>query len=138
MLTKRIPSFGWSIRSYGKRFQSTQVSEVSDATSKNLNPLPSTETAAPNTHFKITLYRSAIALPKRYKATLVALGIHRRMQTVYHPHTPDIAGKILRVKELVHVENVPESSVRTKTEQRWERQPQPGFKIVRSWRDTTY
>ncbi|KAF8526221.1 hypothetical protein BU17DRAFT_33243, partial [Hysterangium stoloniferum] len=84
------------------------------------------------THFKITLYRSAIALPKRYKATLVALGIHRRMQTVYHPHTPDIAGKILRVKELVHVENVPESSVRTKTEQRRERRPQPGFKIIGS------
>lgn len=85
------------------------------------------------THYKITLFRSAIALPKRYKDTLVALGIHRRMQTVFHPHTPDIAGKILRVKELIRVENVPASAVRTKTEQRWERRPDPGFEIVGSW-----
>ncbi|KAF8589897.1 hypothetical protein K439DRAFT_1304414, partial [Ramaria rubella] len=81
------------------------------------------------THYRITLLRSAIALPKRYKATLVSLGIHRRMQTVYHPHKQDIAGKILRVKELVLVENVPASSVRTKAEQRWERQPERGFKV---------
>lgn len=88
----------------------------------------------PKTHYKITLFRSAIALPKRYKDTLVALGIHRRMQTAFHPHTPDIAGKILRVKELVHVENVPASAIRTKTEQRWERRPDSGFEIVGSWR----
>jgi hypothetical protein len=30
------------------------------------------------------------------KGTLAALGIHRRNQTVYHKHSPDIAGKILR------------------------------------------
>jgi hypothetical protein len=51
------------------------------------------------------------------------------MQTVYHPHTPDISVKILRAKELVQVENVPASSVRTKTEQRWERRAQPGLKL---------
>lgn len=89
---------------------------------------------APKTHYKITLLRSAIALPKRYKDTLVALGIHRRLQTVFHPHRPDIAGKILRVKELVLVENVPASAVRTKTEQRWERRPDPGFEAIGSWK----
>ncbi|KIJ50925.1 hypothetical protein M422DRAFT_102546, partial [Sphaerobolus stellatus SS14] len=82
------------------------------------------------THYRITLLRSAIALPKRYKATLEALGIHRRLQTVYHSHSQDIAGKILMVKELVRVENVPASAVRTKTEQRWERRPSPGFQVV--------
>lgn len=54
------------------------------------------------------------------------------MQTVYHPHTPECAGKILKVKELVEVENVPTSAVRTKTEQRQERKASRGYKVVRS------
>jgi len=52
------------------------------------------------------------------------------MQTVYHTHSPDIAGKILRVKELVQVENVPASAVRTKTEQRQERKASRGYQKV--------
>ncbi|KIJ56252.1 hypothetical protein M422DRAFT_219390, partial [Sphaerobolus stellatus SS14] len=90
------------------------------------------------TRTTITLLRSAIALPKRNKATLETLGIHRRLQTVYHRHSQDIAGKILRVKELVKVENVPASAVRTKTEQRWERRPVPGFKIVGTWNNRVW
>ncbi|KZT06145.1 uncharacterized protein LAESUDRAFT_737153 [Laetiporus sulphureus 93-53] len=86
----------------------------------------------PNTHFRITLRRSAIGLPSRIKGTLVALGLHRRMHTVYHKHCPDIAGKILAVKELVQVENVPASAVRTKTEQRRERRAPRGYSIVGS------
>lgn len=83
----------------------------------------------PNTHFKITLRRSAIALGERKKETLTALGLHRRMQTVYHEHTPEAAGKILKVKELVEVENVPVSAVRTQSEQRWERRAPRGYSI---------
>lgn len=83
----------------------------------------------PNTHFKITLRRSAIALGERKKETLTALGLHRRMQTVYHEHTPESAGKILKVKELVEVENVPASAVRTQSEQRWERRAPRGYSI---------
>ena len=86
----------------------------------------------PLTHYKITLRRSAISLPESFKATLVSLGIHRRMQTVYHPHTPECAGKILKVKELVEVENVPASAVRTKTEQRQERKASRGYEVVGS------
>ncbi|KAI5986447.1 hypothetical protein EDC04DRAFT_1544161, partial [Pisolithus marmoratus] len=57
----------------------------------------SIETAAasstePKTHFKITLRRSAIGLGEQKKETLVSLGLHRRMQTVYHPHTPEAGG----------------------------------------------
>ena len=89
-------------------------------------------TTEPLTHYKITLRRSAIALPESFKATLVSLGIHRRMQTVYHPHTLEAAGKILKVKELVEVENVPASAVRTKTEQREERKASRGYKVVGS------
>ncbi|KAF9650177.1 hypothetical protein BDM02DRAFT_3154951 [Thelephora ganbajun] len=88
--------------------------------------------AQPLTHYKITLRRSAIALPESFKATLVSLGIHRRMQTVYHPHTPECAGKILKVKELVEVENVPAAAVRTKTEQRRERKASKGYRVIGS------
>ena len=74
--------------------------------------------------------RSAIGLGDRKKGTLVALGIRRRMQTVYHPHSPEIAGKILAVKELVKVENVPSSAVKTSTEQRMERKASRGYIVI--------
>ncbi|RDX51591.1 hypothetical protein OH76DRAFT_1401479 [Lentinus brumalis] len=89
-------------------------------------------TSEPLTHYRITLRRSAISLPQNIKGTLEALGIHRRLQTVYHRHTPDIAGKILTVKELVTVENVPESAVRTKWEQRQERKAPRGYSVTGS------
>ncbi|KAI0688226.1 hypothetical protein BC835DRAFT_1522489 [Cytidiella melzeri] len=92
-------------------------------------PPPTNE---PLTHYRITLRRSAIALPKHIKGTLVSLGIHRRMQTVYHEHSPINAGKILAVKELVEVENVPASAVRTKTEQKQERKAPRGYQVVGS------
>ncbi|KAI0363604.1 hypothetical protein BV20DRAFT_907647, partial [Pilatotrama ljubarskyi] len=84
------------------------------------------------THFRITLRRSAISLPSNIKGTLAALGIHRRLQTVYHRHSPDIAGKILAVKELVSVQNVPASAVRTKLEQRLERKASRGYVVTGS------
>ncbi|KAI0050526.1 hypothetical protein FA95DRAFT_1555654 [Auriscalpium vulgare] len=101
------------------------------------SPQASTSTSSdspsePNTHYRITLRRSAISLGERKKGTLVALGIHRRMQTVYHLHNPETAGKILALKELVEVENVPASAVRTKTEQKWERKAPRGFVVVRN------
>ncbi|OCH94854.1 hypothetical protein OBBRIDRAFT_768819 [Obba rivulosa] len=86
----------------------------------------------PNTHFRITLRRSAISLAENIKGTLASLGIHRRLQTVYHPFSPEVAGKILTVKELVAVENVPASAVRTKTEQRRERRATRGYAVVGS------
>ncbi|THH10039.1 hypothetical protein EW145_g1599 [Phellinidium pouzarii] len=99
-----------------------------------LSTSTSTHAVQPNTstgqYYKITLLRSAIALGSKKKGTLVSLGIHRRMQTVYHPHAPEFAGKILAVKELVKVENVPKEAVRTKTEQRQARKPSRGFVIL--------
>ncbi|KAF8657147.1 hypothetical protein AX16_002261 [Volvariella volvacea WC 439] len=90
----------------------------------------------PNTHFKITLRRSAISLGDRMKGTLVSLGLHRRHQTVYHRHSPEVAGKILAAKELLEVENVPESAVRTKQEMRQDRKAPRGYKVVGSRKDT--
>jgi large subunit ribosomal protein L30 len=86
----------------------------------------------PTTYFRITLRRSAISLGKRVQGTLTALGLRRRMQTVYHTHTPEAAGMILAVKELVEVENVPASAVRTAGQQRAERKAPRGFVVVGS------
>lgn len=64
-------------------------------------------TAAGNTtHYRITLRRSAIGLPERKSRVLEALGLHKRLQSVYQAHSPTAAGNILAVKEIVHVENV--------------------------------
>lgn len=57
--------------------------------------------------FKITLRRSAIGLPQRTRGVLSALGLRRRMQTVFHPVEPHFAGMIMKVKELVAVDEVP-------------------------------
>ncbi|KIY52052.1 hypothetical protein FISHEDRAFT_36147 [Fistulina hepatica ATCC 64428] len=99
-------------------------------------PTPLTDASEPLTHFKITLRRSALSLGDRKKGTLLGLGLHRRHQTVYHRHTPDIAGKILAVKELLEVENVPVSAVRTKEEQMRERRATRGYKVVRNRNDS--
>lgn len=54
------------------------------------------------------------------------------MQTVYHVHTPEAGGKILKVKELVEVENVPASAVRTQEQQRHERKASRGYAVAGS------
>ncbi|TFK47869.1 hypothetical protein OE88DRAFT_1665559 [Heliocybe sulcata] len=99
------------------------------ATASTPTPPPPSSTQPP-THYRITLKRSAIGLGHAKQGTLVALGLHRRFQTVFHPHRPDIAGKILRVKELVEVQNVPEEAVRTKEEMTRERRATRGFKVI--------
>lgn len=51
---------------------------------------------------------------------------------MYQRHTPEAAGMILRVKELVEVENVPESAVRTQHEQTMERKAPRGYTVTGS------
>lgn len=96
------------------------------------SPPPASSAVEPKTHFRITLRRSGISLGKRVQGTLSALGLRRRMQTVYHPHTPEAAGMILAVKELVEVQNVSASAVRTAGQQRAERKAPRGFTVVGS------
>jgi len=95
-------------------------------------PSSASMSTEPNTHFRVTLRRSGISLGKRIQGTLAALGLRRRMQTVYHAHTPETAGMILAVKELVEVENVPARAVRTAGQQRAERKSARGFVVVGS------
>lgn len=112
---------------------STQATSSRPTDSQSSVEQPSDDSAP--THFKITLLRSAIGLPKRYRQTLESLGIHRRGQTVFHVHNPVTAGKILRVKELVQVRNVDASEIKMKAEMRRERKAVRGYTIQKSFRD---
>lgn len=77
--------------------------------------------------FKITLIRSAIGLPRKTQGVLVALGLRKRMRTVFHPVSPQVAGQILKVKELVAVSEVEKAL--TSAEMREMRKPDPGYYI---------
>ena len=76
-------------------------------------------------YFKITLIRSAIGLPNTTSGVLRALGLHKRMRTVFHPVSPQVAGQIMKVKELVAVSEVERPL--SKKEVHEARKPDPGF-----------
>lgn len=80
-------------------------------------------------YFRITLLRSSIGLPRATSGVLRALGLHRRLKTVYHPVTPSIAGQIFRVKELVDVQEVDRAL--SAAEMRELRRPERGFYVER-------
>lgn len=81
-------------------------------------------------YFRITLLRSAIGLPTRTRGVLAALGLHRRLRTVYHPVTADVAGQVFAVKELVDVQEVDRRL--TGEEMRALRRPDKGFWVERA------
>lgn len=81
------------------------------------------------TYFRITLIRSAIGLPYKSTGVLKALGLRKRMATVFHPVTPTVAGQIMAIKELVAVSEVERPM--TKKEVHMERVPDPGFYVER-------
>jgi ribosomal protein L30 len=80
--------------------------------------------------FRITLLRSAIGLPERTRGVLASLGLRRRTQTVFHPVEPQFAGMILKVKELVRVEEVP--AALSKGEVKAARTPDKGFYLEKA------
>jgi large subunit ribosomal protein L30 len=77
--------------------------------------------------FKITLIRSGIGMTKKQNGVLAALGLRKRMSIVYHAVTPDIAGKIMKVKELVTVSETEFSE--TKQEIHARRSPPKGWVV---------
>ncbi|UNI19909.1 39S ribosomal protein L33, mitochondrial [Purpureocillium takamizusanense] len=80
--------------------------------------------------FRITLHRSAIGLPERTRGVLAALGLRRRAQTVFHPVEPQFAGMILKVKELVRVQEVERPLSRA--EVKAARTPDAGFYVEKA------
>jgi ribosomal protein L30 len=81
-------------------------------------------------YFRITLHRSFIGLPERTRGVLAALGLHRRAQVVFHPVNAQFAGMIMKVKELVRVEEVDRPM--TKRELHNSRRPEPGFWVEKA------
>lgn len=78
--------------------------------------------------------RSGIGLPAKTQGVLKALGLRKRMTTVYHPVTPSVAGQIMRIKELVDVKEVDEAL--SKMEMKAARRPDPGYFV--EWRNSRY
>ncbi|KAJ9621955.1 39S ribosomal protein L33, mitochondrial [Taxawa tesnikishii (nom. ined.)] len=76
-------------------------------------------------YFRITLLRSSIGLPKATSGVLKALGLRKRLRTVYHPVSPQVAGQIFAVKELVDVQEV--DQMLSKDEMKELRRPDSGF-----------
>ncbi|SNX81896.1 related to MRPL33 - mitochondrial ribosomal protein, large subunit [Melanopsichium pennsylvanicum] len=89
-------TFAWGVR----HESSSAASQATVASGSSFGE------SAPATHYRITLRRSGIGMPEKINRTLQGLGLKRRLQSVYRPIGPDMAGAILAVKELVHVENV--------------------------------
>ncbi|SPO03358.1 related to ribosomal protein L30 [Cephalotrichum gorgonifer] len=79
-------------------------------------------------YFRVTLHRSAIGLPKRTTGVLAALGLRRRSQVVFHPVEAQFAGMIMKVKELVRVEEV--DRILTKRQVTASRRPDRGFEVL--------
>ena len=76
-------------------------------------------------YFRITLHRSFIGLPKRTRDILAALGLHRRGKIVFQAVNQQSAGMIMKVKELVKVEEVDRAL--SKREVQDARRPDTGF-----------
>jgi large subunit ribosomal protein L30 len=85
-------------------------------------------------YFRITLMRSAIGLPAKSTNVLKALGLRKRMATVFHPVSPGVAGQIMKVKELVAVREVDKALTRREVHE--ERVPDRGFYVVTRAADT--
>ncbi|KAF1830353.1 hypothetical protein BDW02DRAFT_534241, partial [Decorospora gaudefroyi] len=79
--------------------------------------------------FRITLTRSGIGMPAKTQGVLKALGLRKRMTTVYHPVTQSVAGQIMRIKELVDVKEVDRPL--TKDQMREARRPDRGYYVER-------
>ncbi|DAA72680.1 ribosomal protein L30 [Trichophyton rubrum D6] len=88
-------------------------------------------------YFRITLLRSAIGLPRKTTGVLHALGLKKRMATVFYPVSRDVAGQIMKVKELVAVTEVDKPLSREQL--RLQRKPDPGYYVERRaeevWRE---
>lgn len=78
--------------------------------------------------FAITLQRSLIGASKSTRAVADHLGLTKRLKTVFRPVCASVAGEILKIKELVSVETVDRAM--SKEEQREERRPERGYRVV--------
>ncbi|KAJ3339628.1 39S ribosomal protein L33, mitochondrial [Gonapodya sp. JEL0774] len=114
-----------SLRSASSSSPSSSSSDPSDPTTV---PQTSTTQTSPYTHYAVTLTRSLIGVPHPIAALAHRLNLRRRMKTVYLPIQPSVAGQILKLKEIVKVENV--SYVPTNREVNEARKFRKGYTVV--------
>lgn len=84
-------------------------------------------------YFKITLIRSGIGMTARQNKILQSLGLRKRMAIVYHPVSTDIAGKIMKVKELLAVSETDQPETKQEIHER--RRPPKGFVVEKKMVD---
>ncbi len=106
------------------RLESFSDQPRTDLSTSNLNSSSIVRTMP---YFKITLIRSSIGLPRKTQGVLNALGLRKRMATVFKPVNPSTAGQIMKIKELVAVSEVEQAL--TDAEMRAMRKPDPGYYI---------
>ncbi|KAG4026115.1 hypothetical protein MFRU_045g00600 [Monilinia fructicola] len=131
--SKPLPTTLRQIQKTAPKSVSKTAPDTSSATPPSTprpKPWQATAPPQPTSYFRITLTRSAIGLPKKSSRVLKFLGLHKRTASVYHPVTSDIAGQIMKVKELVEVEETKE--MKSKREQRESRRPEPGFVVEKT------
>ncbi|VVT45192.1 uncharacterized protein SAPINGB_P000668 [Magnusiomyces paraingens] len=64
-------------------------------------------------YYRIHLYRSFIGLSKTTAETCRALGLSKRGRVVYKKVSPQIAGQVVKIKDLVKVDLVPSLEYQT-------------------------
>lgn len=79
--------------------------------------------------YKITLIRSLIGTPHTTRTVIKTLGLGKRCSTVYREVTPQMAGTLLKVKELIDVELA--DTPLTVEQQRQLRKSNPGYEVIR-------
>ncbi|KAM0751490.1 hypothetical protein T439DRAFT_324674 [Meredithblackwellia eburnea MCA 4105] len=78
------------------------------------------------THYLVTLLRSPLHLPKHLKASCNSLGLNTRLSSSIVPITPENAGYILSIKELVGVRTVGVEDVLQASDPSWRNRPGEG------------
>lgn len=79
-------------------------------------------------YYRIHLYRSFIGLPQTTRLTCQALGLSKRGKVVYKKVSPEIAGQVLKIKELVKVNLVEDLKIREL--ELASRKSAPGYSVI--------
>ncbi|EQC53043.1 ribosomal protein subunit YmL33 [Schizosaccharomyces japonicus yFS275] len=84
--------------------------------------------------FRVVQQRSCIGMPSKLRAIARSLGLGKVHSVSYPNINPGVAGKILRIKELVSVTTV-EKPV-SRAQEHSLRSPTPGFTVISSFKDS--
>lgn len=98
---------------------SSRLSSTSTFSTPSPSDLPPPPDDSHKTHYLVTLLRSPLHLPAPILASCQSLGLTHRLSSSIVPISPENAGFILRVKELVGVRSVGVEEVAKAQESAW-------------------